>query len=202
MRRALALVGLLLVGGCAVGGNDSGDEVDITPRAIAAVALQYLPVTPTSAYDANLPGRVGATLVLAEGERPESLQLTIGDMDEERAGFLIAACLRTCDIQEVSDTTTILISRGDRLREATTELGRVDFVNIQVLRPGETVIAEYEGRPLRVSGQAERGRLDVETLVRMVQDPSLGRITVRGMVEQGAELPLWTDERPTGAPAS
>jgi len=51
----------------------------------------------------------------------------------------------------------------------------------------------YQGRPIRVSGDAGRRRLDIDKLVQMVMDPAMGHTTIAGYVEDGKNLPFWTD---------
>lgn len=188
MKAPLAAAALLVLAGCSAI-NGSSDETAATPRSIAAVVIQYLPMTPTKAYDAKLKDQVAATIEFGEDEPPDSIQIGI-QVDEEVADTRRKICVN-CDVTEPDEDTVLQISRGDRLPGG--GLGRTDYVLISRIRGDEVVTLIYQGTPIRVSGTASGNRLDVEKLIQMVQDPGMGSTTISGFVEDGEKLSFWTD---------
>ncbi|HET7734384.1 MAG TPA: hypothetical protein VFK52_00295 [Nocardioidaceae bacterium] len=194
LRPVVLALALLLGGGLLAGCgglNSSSSEATATPRSLAALVIQYLPSTPTAAYDAGLPGKTSAKVEFGPPDHPDSVTVSIEEIEPGEADTLKKICVG-CDITELEDGSTMHVTRGDRLPGV--GLGETKYVRVSIFHEREIVELTYEGRAIRVNGpEDDRPRLSVEALIEIAQDPSMGRTTVQGFVDQGDEISVWRD---------
>jgi hypothetical protein len=186
VRRLLPV--LLLLTACSTFSSSSSDAQS-TPRSLAALVIQYLPVSATKAYDAHLPGKVAATVAFGKASPPDQITVSVEKIDPSEADLRRKICV-LCDITEIDKDTTLQVSRGDRLPGV--GLGRTMYANISLIKHDEIATLVYQGQAIRVSGKAKGNRLDVEALIDIVKDPSLGVATVKGLVDDGNALTIWS----------
>lgn len=192
MRLRLIALGLAcaLLAGCGALNNSSA-EADATPRSLAALVIQYLPSSPIAAYDAKLPGKTAAKVEFGPADTPDAVTVSVEEIEPGEADTLKKICVG-CDITELDDGSTMHVTRGDRLPGV--GLGETKYVRVSVFHEREIVELTYEGRAIRVNGpETKRPRLSVEALIEIAQDPSMGRTTVQGFVDQGEEISVWRD---------
>jgi hypothetical protein len=188
LRSVALLLALVLLGGCGAL-NDSSSEATATPRSLAALVIQYLPSSPTAAYDAKLPGKTSAKVEFGPDGHPDTVVVSIEEIEQGEADTLKKICVG-CDITELDDGSIMHVTRGDRLPGV--GLGETKYVRVSIFHEREIIELTYEGRAIRVNGpETDRPLLDVEKLIEIAQDPSLGRTTVQGFVDQGDEISVW-----------
>jgi hypothetical protein len=191
VRRLLwSLVLVLACAGCGAL-NTSGDEAEATPRSLAALLIQYLPDSPSAAYDGRLPGKTSAKVEFGPDAQPDTMLVSVEEIEAGEADTLKKICV-LCDITELSDGSTMHVTRGDRIPGV--GLGETKYVRVSIFREREIVELTYEGRAIRVSGKEfDRPRLDLETIIEIAQDPSMGSTTVQGFIDQGEKISVWRD---------
>lgn len=190
LRPVALLLALMLLVGCGAL-NNSSSEATATPRSLAALVIQYLPSSPTAAYDAQLPGKTSAKVEFGPADHPDSVLVSVEEIEPGEADMRKKICVG-CDITELEDGGTMHVTRGDRLPGV--GLGETKYVRVSIFHEREIIELTYEGRAIRVNGpETDRPLLDVEKLIEIAQDPSMGRTTVQGFVDQGEEISVWKD---------
>ncbi|HSV38794.1 MAG TPA: hypothetical protein VLI04_08555 [Nocardioidaceae bacterium] len=172
--------------------NTTGDEANATPRSLAALVIQYLPDTPSAAYDGQLPGKTSAKVEFGPDASPDSVLVSVEEIEPGEADTLRKICVG-CDITELSDGSTMHVTRGDRLPGV--GLGETKYVRVSIFREREIVELTYEGRAIRVNGKEfDRPLLYLERIIEIAQDPSMGLTTVQGFLDQGDKITVWRNE--------
>lgn len=190
LRSVALLLALVPLVGCGAL-NSSSAEADATPRSLAALVIQYLPSSPTAAYDAKLPGKTSAKVEFGPADRPDTVLVSVEEIEPGAADTLKKICVG-CDTTELDDGSTMHVTRGDRLPGV--GLGETKYVRVSIFHEREIIELTYEGRAIRVNGpETDRPRLSVEALIEIAQDPSMGRTTVQGFVDQGDEISVWKE---------
>lgn len=173
------------------GMDGSGSEASATPRSLAALVIQYLPQTPTAAYAVHDSNWTTAKLEFGpDPAKPDTVQVGVRQV-EKGSNELTRELCTGCDVQKLGDGSTLHITRGDRLPGA--GLGEISYVRLSLFRETEEVELTYEGRPIRVDGEAKGNDLDVGSLVDIVKDPNMGVHTVQGLLDDGKTLSMWRD---------
>lgn len=192
--RRLILLGLLLALTSCQDDDDpetwqlppESERVQITARAIAAVALDHLPDNTSLREPMNLrgdtpPGTVGARLWYGELETRESGSL----------GVRIEPVVEPVDC----DDTTSCVDLGGGLQLIWAEEQPFEdpgYVYLKMHRDGETVIVSDSDTSILGDPREQELVVDFDDMVAIARDPRLRTMTGPDVVEAGKDLEDWT----------
>ena len=193
--RRLAL-GCLLLGlaGCGTE-TESGspppksDRVPITQRAIAAVALDYLPTdtskrSATSADESTPRGELGVSLRYGGG----------GEYDGDLVRIVITPAPRSENCDGADGCEELPADDGSSIQLAWDEVEPEEdpgFVAVSLARDGEEVRVLQAGENIEGDPRRQDLAISVETMVELVQDPRLRLLTSQETVDAGEALTGW-----------
>ena len=193
--RRLALGCLLVVlAGC---GTETGtgslppqsDRVPITPRAIAAVALDYLPT------DTSKRTRTYADRSTPRGELGAELRYRgDGESDGDLARIVISPAARSSHCDGADGCDVLLADDGSTIRLAWDQVEPEEdpgYVAVTLARGGEEVRVLQAGETIEGDPRRQDLAISVETMVQLVQDPRLRLLTSQETVDAGEALSGW-----------
>lgn len=199
-------LGLVLLAGCGdegpTGASDPAGTEPITPRAIAAIALDHLPPDPKKAelvvYYSDVPGPDDAEIREAAGD-PVEIAIRYGsDYGGDRVSVAVGAprdggpCggsqADQCAVIEADGATAYLTWVEEEPEE--------DPGVVQVLsrRDGVDVLARYTGDAITGDPRDLDLGVTVEQLVEVATDPRISTSTTSEAVEAGNDLAVWRGE--------
>lgn len=205
-RLPVPALGLLLaLGACGTdpgpGGQDGRDDLPITQRAIAAVALEHAPTDTThrqATYtdDTDPQGALGADLRYDGGGEDDGGLLRV---------FLSPTTEQPEDLCEHAD-----VYGGCEVREV--DGGRLVFrwfeaepeedpggVSVTMLRPDETVSAGWSGDTITGDPRDQDLRIPVDVLEAIVRDDRISLTTTQDVLDLGERLDDWSGQEPDPA---
>jgi hypothetical protein len=193
MRRlaAAVVVGGVLLSGCSKG-DSSGHETDMTARGLASLVVAHVNAPARSAYEAHQAGKTGATVLFGSGLA--RVQVSVGSSSRSVTDLMRKSCVG-CETTDLPNGDTLQVTIGDTDPGNASDSSRA--VAITLIRDTEIDTLLYQGPPIPIARPAKHGRLSLEVLKQIVQDPGFGLTTTQGVVDEGRSLDIWTDEAPS-----
>jgi hypothetical protein len=193
---ALVVVGLVALSACGTGSDaEKSGDIPITQRAIAAIALEYLPAgtttreaTYTDNHDPK--GALGADLRYAgDGEDDGGLLRVFITPKVEK---------KPCADQASDGCTVRNVDGGKLVLSWATEEPEEDpgFVDVTMIREGQETQVSWSGDTIKGDPRAQHLRISITRLEAVAQDKRLGLTTSQEAIDAGKGLKEWKGGEP------
>jgi len=197
-------LGLALLAGCGdegpTGASDPAGTEPITPRAMAAIALDHLPPDPTKAelvvYYSDVPDPADAERQEAAGD-PVEVAIRYGsDYGGDRVSVAVGAPRDGDPCARGQLNECVELEPGVLYLSWVEEEPEEDPGVVQVLsrRDGVDVLARYTGDAITGDPRDLDLGVTVDQLVEVATDPRISTTTTSEAVEAGNDLAVWRGE--------